>query len=351
MAKDSPAKPATLADVARLAGVSVPTASRVLNGGVRGAASGRRELRERVEDAARTLGYAVSPAAQAIKGGRARSIALLVSDIADFGCSTMIAGVMRAAEDRGLSVAVRATLDDADREADLLTDFRGERHRAIVLATSRSTNLARESALDAQLRILQSQGTNVVLIGDSNLEYPRVTVDNRNAAAALAGALVAAGHRRFAIISGPEEQITSRDRAGGFLAGLSAHGIAVPEDAVVHSGFNRDGGYTAVDALEAHLRDLDVVAAMSDAMAVGAIARLRERGLLVPRDLEVTGFDHVPLLGDVMPEFTTVQVPLAEFGEAALRIALDEPGSAAGRRHVALKASLIVHGVKVGAGS
>jgi len=343
------AKPATLTDVARLAGVSVPTASRVLNGGVRGVDSGRRELRKRVQDAASALGYSVSPAAQAIKDGRARTIGLLVSDIEDFGAATIIAGVMHAAEERGLSVAVRTTRDDARREIDLLTHFRGERHRAIVLATSRTTDARRESALGEQLRILQEQGASIVLIGDSDLDYPRVTIDNRRAAAELAGALVRSGHRRFAIVSGPVEQITARDRVEGFLEGLASHGIAVPGEAVVHAEFSRDGGYEAVDRLGSRIRELDVIAAMSDAMAVGVIARLREHGLAVPSDLEVTGFDHVPMLGDVLPEFSTVEVPLEEFGESALRLALDEPDGVAERTHVALKASLIVHGVKVGA--
>ena len=107
-------RPPTLTDVARLAGVSVPTASRVLNGGVRGKESGSPELRRRVQDAARALGYSVNPAAQATKGGRARTVALLVSDIEDFGAATMIAGVMHAAfGESALSLA----LDDSDPEA------------------------------------------------------------------------------------------------------------------------------------------------------------------------------------------------------------------------------------------
>lgn len=344
MTEDRPAKPATLTDVARLADVSVPTASRVLNGGVRGRA-GKEELRQRVLEAARTLGYSVSPAAQAVKGGRARTIALLVSDIEDFGAAAIVAGVMRAAEEHGLSVAVRATHDDAAREHELLARLRGERHQAVLLATSRTTNLARESALDAQLRVLEGQGAAIVLVGDSDLEYARVTVNNREAAGSLARALADAGRSRFALIAGPEDQITSRDRLAGFLDGLRAGG-AEPA-AVVHAEFSRDGGYSAVDRLGGRPEAFDVVAAMSDAMAVGAIARLRELGLATPRDVEVTGFDRVPLLGDVLPQFSTVEVPLRELGEAALRVALDEDPDA--RRRVSLRASPIVRGVRIDA--
>lgn len=341
-----PEKPPTLTDVARLAGVSVPTASRALNGGVRGTQSGTPELRRRVLDAARALGYSVNPAAQATKGGRARTVALLVSDIEDFGSATMISGVMHAAEKRGVSVAVRTTLDDPLRELDLLSALRGERHRAVVIATARTTDTHRERALEAQLRTLAQHGTRVVIVGDSSLGFPSVTVDNHEAARLLADSLVRSGKRRFAVLSGPTIEITSNDRLQGFLEGLSAHGIVVPASDIVSRAFSRDGGYAAVDQLGERIEELDVVAAMSDAMAVGAIARLRELGVESPRDVEVTGFDHVPMLGDVLPKFSTVEVPLEAFGEAALSLALDgdEPEPQA---RVALRARPIVHGEPV----
>lgn len=338
-----PDKPPTLTDVARLAGVSVPTASRSLNGGVRGAESGSPELKRRVEDAARTLGYSVNPAAQATKDGRARSVALLVGNIEDFGSATIMSGVMRAAEKRGVSVAVRTTLDDPLRELALLTALRGERHRALVIATGRTTDEHRERALEARLRTLAEHGTRVVIVGDSSLDFPSVTVDNHEAARLLADFLARSGRKRFAILSAPPIQITSRDRVEGFLEGLSSHEISVGQEDIVYRAFSRDGGYQAIDQLAERVAEFDVIAAMSDAMAVGAIARLRELGLESPRDVEVTGFDHIPMLGDVLPRFSTVEVPLKAFGEAALSLALDgdDPGAST---NIALRATPIVHG-------
>ncbi|WP_139415678.1 LacI family DNA-binding transcriptional regulator [Agromyces laixinhei] len=339
-------KPPTLTDVARLAGVSVPTASRALNGGVRGAQSGSAELRQRVTDAARALGYSVNPAAQATKGGRSRTVAVLVSDIEDYGSATMISGVMHAAEKRGASVAVRTTRDDPLREHELLAQLPGERHRAVIIATSRTTDAHRESALARQLDTLVEQGTRVVVVGDSSLEFPSVTVDNRVAARLLADGLARAGLRRFAILSAPASEITAHDRVDGFLAGLAEHDITVPRQDVIHRTFSRDGGYAAVRALEGRLDQFDVLAAMSDAMAVGAIARLYELGIDVPREIEVTGFDHVPMLGDVLPQFSTVEVPLEAFGEAALSLCLDEDDVPADTT-IALRATPIVRGTAV----
>ncbi|CAH0148923.1 HTH-type transcriptional repressor CytR [Microbacterium sp. Bi98] len=335
------AKPPTLADVARLADVSVPAASRALNGGVRGMKSGSPEMRARVEQAALTLGYSVNPAAQTIKGGRARTAAFIVADIDDFGSATMIAGVMHAAEDHGMSVAVRTTKDDPQRELQILAQLRGERHRAIIMATSRTTDPAREAAVGEQLQILADHGAHIVIIGDNELGFPTVTVDNHRAARLLAEGLARAGRRRFAVISGPAVEITARDRVQGFVEGLAEYDIHVDERDIIHTEFSRNGGYQAVSEIADRLGEFDVITAMSDAMAVGAIARLRELDLTVPRDMEVTGFDHVPMLGDVLQSFSTVEVPLERFGAEALALALAEEPT---KVLISLEATPIVHG-------
>lgn len=341
-----PEKPPTLADVAQLAGVSVPAASRVLNGGVRGRQSGSPELRRRIEDAARALGYSVSPAAQTIKGGRARTVAFIVNDIDDFGSATMIAGIMHAAEKREVSVAVRTTRDDPLRELELLSALGGERHRAIVVATSRTTDARREAAVAGQLRTLNEHGAGVVIIGDNDLGFPTVRVDNRGAAHRLASGLAETGLRRFALVSAPAVQVTGLQRVRGFLDGLAEHGIAVPESDIIHAGFSRDGGYAAAGNLIDRVTELDCIAAMSDAMAVGVIARLREAGVDALADIEVTGFDHVPMLGDVLPSFSTVEVPLEDFGEAALSLVLDDEGqNKEPSANIALGGRSIIRGV------
>lgn len=345
MSKRALVKPPTLTDVARLAGVSVPTASRVLNGGVRGDTSGTSELRERVRSAARRLGYAPNPAAQTIKGGRSKTIALLVGDIEDQGSATIIAGVMHAAERRGVSVAVRATADDARRERSILEALRGERHRGVIVATSRTVDAPREAAIAEDLGILSEQGARIVVIGNSTLGFPHVTIDNAAAAAALARGLVDQGARRFAILGGPENQITSRDRVAGFLEGLRARGISPHTVPVLHQPFSRDGGHAGFLALGDAVAGLDVVAAMSDAMAVGAMVAAREKGISVPGQLEITGFDHVPMISDLLPRFSTVEVPLEAFGEAAVSLALDSTGSPVDA--VTLRAQPMIRGERV----
>ncbi|MCE0459465.1 LacI family DNA-binding transcriptional regulator [Curtobacterium flaccumfaciens] len=250
----------------------------------------------------------------------------MVDDIEDQGAATIIAGVMHAAEQRGLSVAVRASLDSAERESMILRDLRGERHRAVIIATSRTTHPNREAVMHRALATLAQDGAAVAVIGDNAFSFPTVTVDNRLAARALAEHLVADGARRFAVLAGPEFHVTSDDRTAGFLDGLHHAGVDVADVPVVREKFSRDGGYAGFATIEHHTRELDVVATMSDAMAVGAIVRSRERGLELHEDIEITGFDHVPVIGDLLPAFTTVEIPLEAMGATAVSLVTDPHG-------------------------
>ena len=140
---------------------------------------------------------------------------------------------------------------------------------------------------------------------------------------ALARALAALGHRRFAILAGPRSLLTGQDRTGGFSDGLRAWSVPLDPARVVHGDLSRDGGYAAMSEILAAGEPLpDCVFAVSDVMAVGALARLRAAGLDVPGDIALAGFDDIPTLRDVYPPLTTVRLPLKRLGEIAARLAL-----------------------------
>lgn len=340
MAKKSVTSAVTLSDVARLAGVSLPTASRVLNPGVRGATSGTPELRQRVIDAAERLGYVVNAAAQATAAGASRAITLIVSDLDDFGATTMISGVMHAAEARGLSVSVRATRDVEQREVEIVSALRGERHRGVIVAASRSSDFDREARMSQALRALEATGTRVVVIGRSELPFSSVVTDNRAAAAAFAERVCANRAGRVMVVAGPADQLTSRDRLAGFMEGAARAGVDIAADDILYEEFSRDGGFRAATALAAQADEPVLVAAMSDAMAVGLIAGLREQGIEARERFPVTGFDNVPMIGDLLPEFDTVAVPLEQFGEAAVGLLLDDDDEP---RQILLEAYPVIH--------
>ncbi|CAN5380965.1 LacI family DNA-binding transcriptional regulator [soil metagenome] len=323
---------ATLYDVARAAGVSLAKASRSLNGSARKV---NEEYRQRVLAAAEQLGYTANASAQAVARGSSATVALLVSDIADPYFSAIAAGVIRAAEEQGLNVTMAVTERDAARELDLVRLLRGQRPRAIVLAGSRFTDGSGDDALAAELDAFTASGGRVVLISRHQLSFDTVAIDNTGGAAALAASLVDLGYRGFAVLAGPADLVTAQDRAAAFTAALPSAPLAV-----VHGAFSRDAGYEGMlELIDSGLDAVDLVFAVNDVMAIGALAALRDRGIDVPGRIAVAGYDDISTARDVTPALTTVRVDLESAGAAAVALALGDGGAVQIGAEVVLRAS------------
>jgi LacI family transcriptional regulator len=319
------AGPVTLDDVARLAGVSMATASRVLSKSPRAV---RPELREKVLAAAAHLSYTPNPHARALAGSASNIVGLVVHDIADPYFSSIAAGVTRVAEVQGAMVVLGTTLRDPEREIEYVAMLRAQRARAVVLAGSRTTDRRTTERLAAELAAFRTAGGRVACVSQARLGVPTVQPDNRAGARRLARMLVELGHRRFAVLGGPGALLTARDRLEGFRQGLAESGGSADE--VVEGAFTRDGGYSSALDLLRRGTEATCVFAVNDVMAVGAMAALRERGVAVPDGMSVAGFDDIATLRDTIPALTTVRLPLEEMGEQAARLALlpkAEPGT------------------------
>lgn len=316
---------ATLADVAGEAGVSAATASRVLNGGTRKVAD---DYRDRVLEAATRLGYTANLAAQATARGMSTTVVLLVPDITDPYFSMIAAGVGEAAEDAGLVTTMAVTRHQPGREVELVRALRGQRPRAIVLAGSRDASGTISPELEHELRAYVSAGGRPVFLSQSVAGYAAIDFRNRAGAAALAGTLTGLGYRRILVLGGPPSLMTTRERVRGLREGAAAGGAPIAAGRVVRCALSREGGYEAVGRLSDEvLEDCDVVVALSDVIAIGAVTALRDRGVRLPDDLAVAGFDDIPAARDTVPALTTVRLPLVEAGRAALRVALGEESS------------------------
>jgi LacI family transcriptional regulator len=322
-----PSAAVTLADVAAMAGVSLSTASRVLNGSTRRVSDARRQ---RVLDAAGQLGYSANTAAQAVARGTTNTVGLIVSDIADPFFSTIAAGLMRAAEAHRLVVTMACTFHHPERELDYVAALRGQRARAAVLVGSRVDDRELQDRLGTEIASFERAGGRVVMVSQPKLPVDTVVIENRAGARDLARELCGLGHRRFAILAGPPELLTARDRVAGFRQGLTRSGVTVPSVNIVHGPFTRDGGYMAMQDVLRRGLDVGCVFAVNDVMAVGAMAALRDHGQrdAGPRPLDgiaVAGFDDIEWLRDVVPSLTTVRLPLSEVGAAALDLVLQPP--------------------------
>ena len=307
---------ATLNDVAHAAGVSLATASRVLNGSTRRVAD---DYRVRVEAAAQELGYTANLSAQATARGTSGTIALLVADIADPYFGLVASGVARGADEQGLVMTIAITEREVEREARLLRTLRGQRPRGIIFAASRGAESTSEALL-SELTATQQTGSQIVMLG-SGPEGPgirSVTVDNLGASRRLGESLAALGYRRAVALAGEPGVRTSDERLAGFTAGIG--GV----DRVYRGGLSRDEGYRlAEEALAAGLEPGTVMFAVTDVMAIGAMSAVHAAGRTVGADVAVAGFDDISTARDVTPALTTVKVPVEEVGYRALQAATD----------------------------
>ena len=312
----------TLQDVADRAGVSLTTASRVVNDGSRRVG---KTLADRVHRAVADLGYTANLQARAVATGQSTMIGVALRDISDPYFSSIAAGLIEVAEAEAgqLLVCLTSTAAHEEAEREYVALMRAQRARAVILVGSRSDNIPARDALRAELDAFTRSGGRAACVGQDLLGVDTVLPENRAGADALARALAALGHRRFAVLAGPRSLLTGRDRTGGFSDGLRAWSVPLDPARVVHGDLSRDGGYAAMSEILAAGEPLpDCVFAVSDVMAVGALARLRAAGLDVPGDIALAGFDDIPTLRDVYPPLTTVRLPLKRLGEIAARLAL-----------------------------
>ncbi len=280
-------------------------------------------------------------------------MALVVGDVADPYFSAIAAGVTQAAEAAGLVVTMAVAGGSPQRELELVRTLRGQRPRVIVVAGTRVDGAATPTvpgdgrvagsaatptvpgdgrvadgtdtrgALVGELEEYQAAGGRVVMVSQRDLPFDTVTIDNTGGAHRLARALADAGYRRFAVFRAPESVRTSRDRVAGFTAGLREAGITLDDRFVIETEFTRGGGYEAARKLaDRGAGEVEIVFAVSDVMAIGAMTAFRDAGLVPGEDIAVAGFDDIDSAVDVTPALTSVAVPLREAGRAAMRLAL-----------------------------
>lgn len=314
----------TLSDVARRAGVSLATASRVLS---RSSYGVKADLRDRVLTAAEELRYVPNAHAQALVRASTSTVGVLVHDVSDPYFSEVTRGIQRVASDAGRLVMVCNSYRDPVRELEYVSLLRAQRVQAIVLAGSGLDDRRYSQQLAVQLNEFVDAGGRIAFVGRHHLTGDAVIPDNVGGARALGRALIGMGHRRFGVVAGPTLLTTTRDRLHGFESALREAGITLPPEQIIYTDFSRDGGYHATLQLVGRAPQITAIFALNDMVAIGTLAALRERGIAVPDQISVVGFDDIPFARDLTPALTTVHVPMAEMGARAMTLALNGDGA------------------------
>jgi LacI family transcriptional regulator len=325
---------ATIRDIARHAGVSVATVSRVINGRPDVAP----ETREAVLRHVRTHNFSTNRSARALSVGRTGLVGFTVPNTHAEYFANILSGATEALYEQDMRVVLCPTEHEHERELTLLDKLmQGTTDGAILLLPTET---------DDELRALQSAGFRFVVVDPRfpvDEGIPAVSSSHWAGAKAATEHLLELGHRRIGLITGERGWVAAEDRVAGYHTGLIAAGVVPTPDLIAEGDFLVDSGRRAA------LRLLDLpdpptaILASNDNMAVGAMQAARARGLAVPEDLSVVGYDDLEKAGIVTPALTTVRQPLAELGRTAVSLLMRLiEGQRVEALHVELAAKLVL---------
>ena len=301
---------ANVRDVALLAGVSISTVSRALSS----PSMVSEATRLKVLEVARELDYQPNAAARGLRVGRTNNIGLLIPDLENPFFASVTKAVHSRARASGISVFAADSDEDPAQELDLIRNLAAQVD-GLVLASPRAQD---SDILDAVA------GKVVVLLNRQVGDLPTITIDNADGAFQAVSHLRALGHHRIAYASGPAHSWSGEQRRAGMVA---AAGRVDDVEVVQLGNFQPyfSGGYPAADLAVAS--GASAVIAYNDLMALGVIDRLRQRGIAVPDEMSVVGFDDVAVATLVSPALTTVRIPRAGLGRGAVDLLLSLLGT------------------------
>ena len=300
----------TIRQIADLAGVSIATVSRVLNG--RGDVSD--ETRDFVSQVIRENGYTANRNARGLSAGRTGLVGILVPLVYPAYFSAILAGAAEALSAENLQIVLSPTGHEHDREVSVLDRLHGLTDGALIILPEESSE---------ELERLLDRGYRFVVLDPLmplDERIPSVSAAHTSGADQAMRHLLELGHRRIAQITGPRGWVATEDRRRGYRAALAAAGI-LPDPALeVEAEPEIPTGRVAADYLLDLPEPPTAIFAFNDNIAIGAIQAARARGLRVPEDLSIVGFDDVEHATIVTPALTTVRQPLAEMGRTAVSL-------------------------------
>ncbi len=302
----------TIRDVARLAGVSVATVSRVLND----SAVASKQARDSVLKAVNELGYRPNANAQALATQSSDTIGVVVMDVSDPFFGALVKAVDDVAQRHKKHLLISNSYHQADKERHAIEVLLRQRCSALVVHAKMLT--------DEELIPFLEREPGMVLINRiiRGYEHRCVGLDNVSGALMSTRMLLANGHRRIGYIGSNHSIEDQRQRWRGYLQAMREAGIIVPQSFQATASPDLHGGEKAMVELLGRNQQLTAVVVYNDSMAVGALATLKENSIQVPSTFSVVGFDDIPISRFTSPNLTTVRYPIATMAEAATELAL-----------------------------
>jgi LacI family transcriptional regulator len=304
----------TISDVAAAAGVSPMTVSRVING----ENNVRESTRDLVNDVIRKLNYSPSAAARTLAGGEELRIGLLYSNPSSAYLSEFLVGSLDQAARSNVQLVVEKCDEDA-LEQSVIDHMVQGRVDGVILPPPMCDSAAVLSAV-----IEHDIPAVAVATGKPADSMAAVSIDDRRAALEMTQHLIGLGHRRIGFIIGNPNQTASAERLAGYRAALAEAGLDEDGSLIVQGLFTYRSGLDAAEQLLTLAKPPTAIFASNDDMAAAAVAVAHRRGLDVPRDLTVCGFDDTALATTIWPELTTIRQPIVEMSRTAVELLVRE---------------------------
>ncbi len=328
----------TLKDLAAKLGLSITTVSRALAG----YSDVAETTRKRVIEAAEEMGYVPDVTARRLRKGRTDTIGFIIPTsgprFADPYFSELLAGIGNEAARHNFDLLVSTRPPDTPEEE-------GSYRRMVEGRLVDGLLVVRTRVRDHRIEYLSRLGFPFVAFGRSDLdvEFPYVDEDGFTGLALITQHLIDRGHQHLAYISAPQDLMFSLYRRAGLEATIEHNGLSLQPDYCMHGDLTQQGGFRAMNQLLDLCPPPTAVVAFNDLMALGAISAAQKRGLVVGRDVTITGFDDIPLAEHSHPPLTTVHQPVYDIGRQICHMLVQLiRGETLAERHVLLQPELIV---------
>ena len=326
-------KPSTIKEVAERAGVSTATVSRVISGS--GTVS--KKLEKRVHNAIKTLDFRPNLVARRLRRRNTKMIGVVISDIQNPFNAVLVEGIESVLQENQFLLLIGNSSDNPQRETQKLNTFLSEDVTGVIFVC---TN---ENA--SYFRKFQEKGISLVAVDrkPDNLEVDSVQVANADASFRAVNHFLQEGHRRIGLVAGPLAISTAFERCEGYKRCLNSAGLPIDPELIQVGNFRQDGGYRAMGSLLDLSNPPSAVLVSNNLMTLGALQMIHERGLDIPGEISLIGFDDMPWATSLHPPLTVIAQPVYEMGAIAANLLLARIAKPGGSiQHVTLETKLIV---------
>jgi DNA-binding LacI/PurR family transcriptional regulator len=307
-------KPATIKDIARQLNISISTVSRAM----RNAPDVNTDTRKAVMALSEELSYQPNKLALSLKQKQTHNIGVLVPNL-DYVLSTMVKGIDEVALEAGYTVMVCQSNESFGRE------IVNTRRLMDSLVDGFIISVSSETKVFDHFRKIQEKEIPMVVFDriTPHLKAPSVRIDNMDGGFQATEHLIEQGYKRIAILAGPKNLGISNIRLEGYINALKKYKIKVDEDIITHCDFNQDYAYVATQELLSSKKRPDAIFTISDRMAIGAMLAIKEKGLRMPQDIGLVGFNNEPFTNLVTPRISSVDQPSFELGKVAAKLFIE----------------------------